>query len=368
MAATAQAQDKTTEFTTKVAELLKDYYNFYPTEKIHLTTDKQYYVAGDKIWLQAFVTYDNPVWTDSLSRVLYVELIDSQKQIVQTVLLYIQTNAAKGFLQLPADLSSDHYHLRAYTSWLRNIGEFAFARIPLIVINPDAPNLLEDEETRSALQLSFFTEGGQLVKNIPSKIAFSAVDGYGRPSVVKGFIQDVNGTKYGDFQTNEQGLGAFKIMPLSEAALQAIVPMPDGTQKVVELPKVKSEGLVLSATHLGKDSIRLQIQHNLNSLSDGSQNYFIIAQAQGKVYFIGASTLESKKITTFIPKRGMPEGILHLMILSEKGKLEAERLVYISKKSTLNIGLSNSATVYQPRESITLQIETSDPEDRKSTR
>lgn len=58
MAATAQAQDKTTEFAAKVAELLKDYYNFYPTEKIHLTTDKQYYVDGDKIWLQAFVTYD----------------------------------------------------------------------------------------------------------------------------------------------------------------------------------------------------------------------------------------------------------------------------------------------------------------------
>lgn len=89
-------------------------------EKVYLRTDKPYYYPGEKIWFKAYLNYRTPELLDSLSKVLYVELIDKNKKVTQTKLLYIDGGASEGFFDLPEDLETGNLYIRTYTNWMLN--------------------------------------------------------------------------------------------------------------------------------------------------------------------------------------------------------------------------------------------------------
>jgi hypothetical protein len=60
---------------------------------------------------------------DSLSKVLYVELIGSDMLIKQTRTLPIIGGSAAGCFELPSDLSPNNYILRSYTQWMLNFNQ-----------------------------------------------------------------------------------------------------------------------------------------------------------------------------------------------------------------------------------------------------
>lgn len=89
-------------------------------EKVYLRTDKPYYYPGEKIWFKAYLNYRTPELMDSLSKVLYVELIDNNKKISQTKLLYIDGGASEGSFDLPEELETGNLYIRTYTNWMLN--------------------------------------------------------------------------------------------------------------------------------------------------------------------------------------------------------------------------------------------------------
>lgn len=89
-------------------------------EKPYLHTDKSYYYPGEKIWFKAYMNYRTPEVIDSLSRVLYVELIGPDKTIHQTKTVLIDGGSGVGSMDLPNDIIADDYSIRAYTTWMLN--------------------------------------------------------------------------------------------------------------------------------------------------------------------------------------------------------------------------------------------------------
>ena len=89
-------------------------------EKVYLHTDKPYYYPGEVVWFKAYFSYSSPAVKDSLSKVLYVELINSDSEIINTSILKIEEGVSWGDIELPKTLPPDTYALRAYTNWMRN--------------------------------------------------------------------------------------------------------------------------------------------------------------------------------------------------------------------------------------------------------
>lgn len=106
-----------------------------PLEKVYVHTDKPYYYPGENIWLKAYLNYSQPGLSDSLSRVLYVELITPGKQIIQQKAIRIDSGWAANDFKLPPDLPAGNYLLRSYTNWMRNFGEPCFSLKPIPVLN-----------------------------------------------------------------------------------------------------------------------------------------------------------------------------------------------------------------------------------------
>lgn len=104
-------------------------------EFTYLQTDKPYYYPGERIWMKASVLYRDNELLDSLSKVLYVELINEKKICVAREYLRIDSAFATGYIDLPDSTSKGNYFLRAYTNWMRNYGSETFFIKPLPILN-----------------------------------------------------------------------------------------------------------------------------------------------------------------------------------------------------------------------------------------
>lgn len=106
-------------------------------EKVYLHTDKGYYYPGERVWLKAFLNYRDPQRMDTLSHVLYVELVDPAKKILQSKTLFVDGGSGDGVLELPTSLPTGMYTLRAYTQWMLNYGEAAIFNRSMALLNLD---------------------------------------------------------------------------------------------------------------------------------------------------------------------------------------------------------------------------------------
>lgn len=103
-------------------------------EKVYVQLDKPYYYAGEKLWFKAYMNYRSPEMIDSLSKLLYIELISPDKTIIQTRYVLLDAGSGDGYFSLPDSISSGSYILRAYTLWMLNYPEeeIFIKNIPLL--------------------------------------------------------------------------------------------------------------------------------------------------------------------------------------------------------------------------------------------
>jgi len=86
-----------------------------PTEKIFLHLDRPNYMQGDTIWFKAYLWHGYDQIPDTLSGVLYVDLISPKGRVVLKRKLLIQKGTAHGDFILDSTITSGSYYLRAYT-------------------------------------------------------------------------------------------------------------------------------------------------------------------------------------------------------------------------------------------------------------
>lgn len=104
---------------------LQNYLNQQVNEKIYLQLDKPYYAIGDDIWFKAYISTTEGGLSD-LSKVLYVELINENNQVVKSAKLPIQLGLSWGEFQLDDKLQEGNYRVRAYTQYMRNFDDAFF--------------------------------------------------------------------------------------------------------------------------------------------------------------------------------------------------------------------------------------------------
>ena len=83
-------------------------------ERVYVSTDKDVYVAGDRVWCSAFCV-DTQGRLSSVSRVACLEL-HSADGLAATARLALEGGRGAGLLELPVSLPTGNYRLIAYTS------------------------------------------------------------------------------------------------------------------------------------------------------------------------------------------------------------------------------------------------------------
>ena len=100
--------------------------SLFPQEKIHLHTDRDFYVPGEKIWFKAYVVDAATLQPSTDSRYVYAELINSRDSLVSRVMIRPENDMFYGYLPLSSFVPEGNYTLRAYTRYMENMDDDYF--------------------------------------------------------------------------------------------------------------------------------------------------------------------------------------------------------------------------------------------------
>ena len=142
-------------------------------ERVYLQTDKQFYLSGELVWMK-FIATDLDQRLSDVSKVGYVELLDSASAVVQARLV-LEKGVGDGCLQLPSTLPTGNYRLVAYTRYMRNEGEEVFFEKPLAVVNTFVTN--ETLLTDTLLPAYSFTRREDPVSVSPDRMTYDTRSG-----------------------------------------------------------------------------------------------------------------------------------------------------------------------------------------------
>ncbi len=215
-------------------------------------------------------------------------------------------------------------------------------------ISRSVPIVLND------IDLQFFPEGGNCVESVENKIAFKAVNEFGKPADIKGIIKNSKGDTVQHFKSYYHGMGACILIPAENEEYTAHLTTPKGITKTYSLPKALKTGHVLRVDTITNNKIYLQVYDPDNN------NFSLVLQARGKIYFTSVYSGKNKFQQIVIPVQECPAGIAQLTLFDNMGIAKAERLVFINKNKNLQIKISTDKQEYGPREKVKLNIKTVD--------
>ncbi len=329
----------------------------YPRQAAFLHTDKQEYMAGEIIWLKAYLANATTLKPDTMSTNFYVELIDTEDGIAEVKLFRLENGVAHGEIYLPDSLSEGNYQLRAYTDWMRNFGAAFYFTKDIYVYNPIEENFIKRwdiiknrwfnwtlRRQQGDKQFAFFPEGGNLVSGKENRVAFKAANKLGAGVEASGTLVDDNGNQILKFSTFHNGMGKFIFTPEEGRRYRARIHYSNGDTERVRLPASIPQGYILSAD-VFEEAIEVQIQSNLDGdFLPQANEVFLIAQTRGAAYFAENITLDNGITDISIPVDSFPTGICQLKLFDAAGQPIAERLVFVNHDDIAEAGLEGIKT------------------------
>ena len=106
------------------------------TEQLYFRTDRDIYIAGEKVWFKVYKMNGLTNAPFNLSKVIYVELLDKNNFPLQQLKVKADGNSGSSVFIIPDNLSSGNYLIRAYTNWMKNYPVDMFCFKEISVINP----------------------------------------------------------------------------------------------------------------------------------------------------------------------------------------------------------------------------------------
>lgn len=328
-------------------------------EKVYVHTDNTCYFVGDTLWYKAYVVRADDLTPTNMSRILYVELLSPDGVLVERQQIIVAPdNYTCGQFVLTDSLYSGYYELRAYTRWMLNFNvsqhkytvqetwkffnrqmcadyyrlwDGLYSRVFPIYSKPettgdyDSRRMYQRPKTRiqkpkkEELFVTFYPEGGSLVKGLQSRVAFAVEDQLTEAVDIKGTLMEGD-RSLGNISTTYSGRGVFTVTP-SDKRLKARFTW-HGKDYTFSLPKAEESGVVLRLDDNGRATIATRglpqdRQYGLSVLCRGALKHFAAVGLVG-----------DGEVSVQLPVEGLPVGVNDVTVFDDEGRILADRLFF----------------------------------------
>ena len=374
--------------TARLAALAKNYTLFsqsYAQEKVYLHFDNDTYFTGENIWFKAYVVLAENHHFTPMSKTLYVELLSSSGNIVESLKLRIKDGQAHGVFYLKPELSAGFYEVRAYTRCMLNFGqEVVFSRVfpvfdqavyerrsgrrqtPTMKIAPDP---LPDKREKAAVSadkneaqqlIAFFPEGGHLIAGLPNQVAFKAWNDAGFEAAVSGQVLASQGQTVAFFATAWQGMGFFEFTPLPGEKYTCQLTRNGKTQQV-DLPEIESEGYTLRVNNLSPDQLGITVLNNYAQVHD---TIALAIACRGRLYLYQPLAVTANTLAGTFSKAGLPSGVNEVFLYNSEGRILASRMIFVRNTAhdpaAIEIDCEQNKETYKAFEPVTMKFRLKD--------
>jgi len=374
---TAPAQNKTE--ADKLAEFAVNINKFnylYPQEKVYLHFDNTGYYLGETIWFKAYITVAEDNRLSEISKVLYVELLTPEGNVVETQKLKIENGQARGGFVLKNRYFPGYYQVRAYTRCMLNFGDnVIFSRVfPVYCQAGQAGNGIyvgkvskeinfkprnirkEEKEKPKDVSLVFFSEGGNMVTGIANRVAFKATDKDGKAFDVKGRIYNSSNEIVTTFTSLHLGMGSFVLYPDGNKLVAKI--LYNGKDYSFDLPESKPAGYTMRVDNMHPETISVEIDKTANL---PVQTLGVTLAFRGKVYEFKTFEPDSTgQYTLRLLKKDLPSGVIQITLFTPQGEVLAQRQAFVNNNIHALPVKTNIQSNFEPRSPISIEMEVKD--------
>ncbi len=340
---------------TSLIATFQQYQSDHYQEKVFIHTDKNFYLAGETIWMKAYVTDGFFHALSTLSKVVYIEILDKNQNPVLRTKMAVSDATGEASLIIPSTVLSGNYLLRGYTQWMKNFGPASYYEEPISIVN----TLRESGKAvaaakNTAYDVQFFPESGILLNGVNSVIAFKAIDQNESSVACKGYILNQRKDTIARFQSGKFGMGHFTVNPQSGERYTAYIQIGDSLLQR-SLPQAQNQGYVVTLADKNDQEISITA-HAMGNTPGENLSLFIHS---GQLY----KTLQSAPIVNgeavfTCNKSSFADGISHITLFNSKGKPVCERLYFKKPQKKLAIQLSANKTLVGAREKMTISLNT----------
>ncbi|HEY9115226.1 MAG TPA: hypothetical protein VIN10_11045, partial [Bacteroidales bacterium] len=329
---------------------LSDYQFSKLHENVVLITDKDLYLAGEQIWFSSFYTQNGKFSSSDLSKVLYLELFNAKKDIIWQGKFSIDKAQSSGNIDIPSEIFSGTYFLRAYTQLQKNYSPQTYFTKAVQIINPSVPlpagiQMIGDEITISPA-------GGILLQNAENHITLRIRNGLAT-LLSSIWLSDQYGNHIVEPVIYKNGLGYFNFTPVDTLQYSIKMVFSDGDTISKKLPASSNSGLVLFIKN-EKDRLKINISEG-NFQADNSKKNFHLKIISEEKQEILDTLFSGNEISL---KTSLFESNIYLCELSDANKQTLAKQYFIGPTVIPEkVIVQTNKQIFKQREKVELTIE-----------
>ena len=305
-----------------VVDTLRSRYNAYSAwcspEKVYLHFDRSCYTAGETIWLKGWTQEASQLSTLTPSNFMYAEVLDAGGDAVVRVKIKRGGAGFPGRIELPDNLETGDYTIRAYTLWQLNNPEEYLFNDRIRIIGGKGTKDKKPAAPSDDIEVSFWPEGGRYFAGQRSVIGFKAVDKLGRSVELAGTLVSDAGEAVVSVSTSHDGMGAFTFVP--EAGRRYSI--RDAFGRAHPLPPASEDGATLQLKSAA-DS------YYIGALGYGGGVASLLVRDASELYPVADISLDGQMRSVILDSPSFRPGINHLLLVDSHGKILSERLFFV---------------------------------------
>lgn len=330
------------------------------TEKVYLHTDRDFYNPGDVLWFKSYVVDGLTHAPLDSSKNLHVELISPSSIVFDSRIIRLDNGLGSGDFNLSDSLRSGKYCLRAYTNYMRNFGDQVFFSKEISIISgtdtlgTSSGNI---KSVNSNLEISFFPEGGSLVDNVNSLVAFKAANVHGTGCDVTGEVFSSTGELIATFRSTHLGMGTFYLKPVPGLRYYATVKNSYGDVIKRDIPESFAKGFVIGHTVSQMNEHLMILKTNPETLQRFlGRDLLATVSSHGKIIKTLAVKIKTLDNIYHIPAEELPDGVVMITLFGLDNKPLCERLVFVQNHEDVTINIEPDKKVYNQRDSVSVKL------------
>ena len=300
--------------------------DFKLQERVLLTLDQDFYLAGESINFSA-LTFDAALQMPiEFSSIVYVELFNQDDNVICGKKVLLKQGECANYLPLPRKLETGYYYIRAYTNYMKNFGPGAFFTKKIKVVNPFFRIRYQDsaDSTLNKMKLNISAEGGKIVYGIENKIAF--------------YLSDFNDSIHVLLYKNDSvvakvntknGFGVFNFTPVINDRYRVEATSLNKKKVVIELNDIVQSGVTCKLDSINERNAYLTV------ITKNYDKFPISVFVENNTILYEYTNTISKPESLL--KIELPVGLNKVIFKNSNQEEVSERLIYIKPKSKLEI-------------------------------
>ena len=298
----------------------------------HLHLNKTTFLAGEKIWFQAYIKESNSGTLHPTTSNLYVSIFEESGKLKEQHLIEINNGIGSGNISIDSSFVNNSYYLRATTKWMKNFKEDNAYQQKIIVLSSKnkkdkkVATLKKDD----FFEFKLFPEGGHYLANTDNSVGILIKDSNNNGIEIKeGVIKNSDDEIIETFTTNKFGLGKISFFLPEDETYTFETELPNGSIVSQQTESSRKIGVLLKATNK-TEKIEVVIETNPTSaalLKNKSYSLFVHNIKSYNKFQIKFNPNNFKYVVV-IDKKTIAKGINIITLFNEENNAVSERLMY----------------------------------------